>query len=150
MSVETPRRIPDWLHLILALLLSALALLLVYAILFVLSDLVSSHLFALNLRDQWIGILSISLAFVITYSWIRRTRAKTEPVAWKRNLRWSANLILMIFLAFILFIAYRVYTQDLNLPQVEQYLPESGASVPADSSQVDSSHSSLDYESDSL
>lgn len=149
MSEETPRRIPDWLHLVLSLLLSVLALLLVYAIVFVVSDLVSKHVFALNLKDQWIGIVSISLAFLITYSWIRRMRVKTEPVAWKRNLRWSSNLILLVFLAFIAFVAYRVYSQDLDLPQMEQYLPHEMGTTPADSSQVDSLQAT-EYPADSL
>jgi len=162
MSEKHPQRIPDWLHLIISLVFSVLALILVYSILFVLSDLISTHLFALDLTDRWIGIISISLAFLITYGWIRRYRARTEPVNWKRNLRWSANLIILIFIAFLAFIAFKVYRHDFALPQLDQYLPSSS---PADSNStsldsaatdsasfeemvMDSAHSSLDSLSD--
>lgn len=156
MSKKSPQRIPDWLHLLLSLVLSLLALLLVYAILFVLSDLVSKHLFALDLTDPWIGIISISLSFLITFFWIRRHRARTEPRIWKRNLRWSANLIFIVFLAFAGYIGYKIYLQDFNWPVLENYLP--GKAAPADSSYrdtltidslgsphiMDSAHSSID------
>ncbi len=158
MSEKPPQRIPDWLHLILSLVFSVLALILVYSIVFVISDLVSSHLFALDLTDRWIGIISISLAFLITYGWIRRYRARTQPVNWKRNLRWSANLIILVFIAFLGFIAFKIYSKDIALPQLEQYIP---SSTPADSNStsldstasdsahfeemvMDSAHSSLD------
>lgn len=157
MSEKSPQRIPDWLHLLLSVVLSILALFLVYAIVFVISDLVSTHLFAIDLTAYWIGIISISLACLITYAWVRRHRARTEPVVWKRNLRWSANLILLIFLAFALFVAYRVYTKEFELPHFNDFVPES--TVSSDSLQsedtaidslgmedmvMDSAHSSLD------
>ncbi len=144
MSEATPPRIPDWLHLILSIVLSVLALILVYAIIFVLSDLVSNHLFAIDLKDRWIGIISISLAFLITFAWIRRIRARTEATAQKRNLRWTANLIILIFIGFLAFIAYRVYQQDFDLPELNDYTSGDQQEIPLDSTAVDSGHASLD------
>lgn len=142
---EEQKRIPDWLHLILSICLSLLALGLVYLLVFVSSHLLSRYIFALDLTDRWIGILSIVLACIITIIWIRRRRARTEPVVWKKNLRLSANLILLILLTFIAFVAFKVFTDEIELPHLDSYLP-SNTSPPSDSTATDS----LNLEPDSL
>ncbi|WP_421752008.1 hypothetical protein [Croceimicrobium sp.] len=142
---EEQKRIPDWLHLILSICLSLLALGLVYLLVFVSSHLVSRYVFAVDLTDRWIGILSIVLACIITIIWIHRRRARTEPVVWKRNLRLSANLILLILLTFIAFVAFKVFTDEIELPHLDSYLP-SNTGFPADSTVTDS----LSLEADSL
>lgn len=93
-----------------------------YLIIQVLLDLISSHLFNLNLKDHWIGIFSICVAFLITYSYLRRRR-KTEPAAQKRNWRWASNAIALGFLVFVGFIGFRIYQNSLSLPQMQHYLP---------------------------
>lgn len=142
---EEQKRIPDWLHLTLSICLSLLALGLVYLLVFVSSHLLSRYVLALDLTDRWIGILSIVLACIITIIWIRRRRARTEPVVWKKNLRLSANLILLILLTFIAFVAFKVFTDEIELPHLDSYLP-SNTSLPADSTATDS----LSLETDSL
>lgn len=134
---ESPRRIPNELHLALSLVLGLVVLLASYLILTVLLDLISQYLFGIDLRDQWIGILSISIAFVSTYFWLRRQRRKTEPVNQKRNWRKTSNLIAFVFLLFLAFIAYRIYEQNLSFPDLQSYLPASGVEA------SDSSHSSI-------
>lgn len=142
---EEQKRIPDWLHLILSICLSLLALGLVYLLVFVSSHLLSRYVLALDLTDRWIGVLSIVLACIITIIWIRRRRARTERVVWKKNLRLSANLILLILLTFIAFVAYKVFTDEIELPHLDTYLP-SNTELPADSTSTDS----LSLEADSL
>lgn len=134
----SPRGIPNVLHLALSLVLGLVMLLASYLILNVLLDLISKHLFGLDLRDQWIGIISIVISFSITYAWLRRRRRKTEPVNQKRNWRWTSNLIAIVFLLFLAFIAYRIYEQNLSLPDLQSYLPASGAEA------SDSAHSSIE------
>lgn len=138
-AIQEPKGIPDGLHLLISLIIGFVMLLVSYFLILIVLDLVSRFVFKLNPQDYWIGIISISLSFLISYSYLRRRRRKTEPVNQKRNWRWASNAIAISFLVFLGFIAFRVYQKTLSLPDLNNYLPKTEQS-PMDSIQTDSSY----------
>lgn len=148
MSKENPQtssnQIPDWMHLAISLAMSFLCLIAAYLIILIILDLVSTHLINLNLTSGWMGIISIIGAFLISFSWARYRRVKTESAVRKRNWRWSANLLLITLLVFLAFVAYRIYQKSLSLPQYGDYFPIGtdldSNSLPGDSLLIDSTH----------